>query len=49
MKLYIVKVNGNLLKIVCKDWNEVQEKFKKSHGDDATIELVSADEIPFKA
>lgn len=42
MKLYIVKVNGNLLKAVHEDWNweEAQENLKKIYGDDA--ELVSS-------
>lgn len=45
MKLYIVKVNGEMWKIVRKDWNEVQESFKKDFGDDAFIELISVDDI----
>jgi len=46
MKLFIVRVNGNLLKIVCNDWDEAKEKFKNSHGDDAIIELVDTHLLP---
>ena len=42
MKLYIIKLNGKLLKAVHEDWNweEAQENLKKIYGDDA--ELVSS-------
>jgi len=44
MKLYIIKVNGKLIKAVHEDWNweEAQENLKKIYGEDADVELVSS-------
>ena len=47
MKLFIAKVNGNMLQIVRENWDEAKEKFKKSFGDDAIIELISTHVLPF--
>jgi hypothetical protein len=46
MKMFIAKVNGNLLKIVCENWDEAKEKFKKSFGDDTIIELIDTHVLP---
>jgi hypothetical protein len=46
MKLFITKVNGNMLQIVCENWDEAKEKFKNSFGNDVIIELISTHVLP---
>jgi hypothetical protein len=44
MKLYIAKVNGNLLKAARENWTweEAQKHLKQTYGEDAVIEFVSS-------